>query len=227
MLARAVQPQPLPVADGPRHRHGRCRQPALPRPPGRPDDHQLRRDGHDLLSRRRAVPGRGAGERRSKRNCARSPRWTRSSTSSTGVSSVVVELYDTLSGEEIERAWSEVRDALDDAARVSARCTGPGIRQRPHRGLSCASSPHLGHRATTSPVRCCRASPTSSPSAARNFPGTKLVELFGEASEEIRVDIDEQACSPAASASPSSPRRCAAPIRAGLGPRQRQTPTTC
>jgi multidrug efflux pump subunit AcrB len=39
------------------------------------------------------------------------------STSSTGVSSVIVELYDTLSPEEIERSWSEVRDALDDASR--------------------------------------------------------------------------------------------------------------
>ena len=39
------------------------------------------------------------------------------STSSTGVSSVVVELYDTLDGDAIERAWSEVRDAVTDATR--------------------------------------------------------------------------------------------------------------
>ncbi|MFK8043194.1 efflux RND transporter permease subunit, partial [Congregibacter sp.] len=38
------------------------------------------------------------------------------STSSTGVSSIVVELYDTLEPSAIERAWSEVRDAVDDAS---------------------------------------------------------------------------------------------------------------
>ena len=39
------------------------------------------------------------------------------STSSTGVSSIVIELYDTLEPGAIERAWSEVRAALDDASR--------------------------------------------------------------------------------------------------------------
>ncbi|MEM6605213.1 MAG: efflux RND transporter permease subunit, partial [Pseudomonadota bacterium] len=37
------------------------------------------------------------------------------STSGVGVSSVTVELYDTLADEEIERIWSEVRDATDRA----------------------------------------------------------------------------------------------------------------
>jgi len=115
------------------------------------------------------------------------------STSSSGVVSVVVELYDTLADEEIERAWSEVRDAIGDAtlqfppgvlppafdnnrtlayARIVAITSAPGY-DVPLSLLS-RTADDLAER-------------------ARNFPGTRLVELFGESSEEIRVDLDEQA----------------------------------
>ena len=115
------------------------------------------------------------------------------SLSSTGVASVVVELYDTLSDEAIERAWSEVRDAVDDASRDFP----PGV-----------LAPDFDNDRTVAYVRIVAI--TSAPGydvplsllsrvaddlaeRARNFPGTRLVELFGESDEEIRVDIDEQA----------------------------------
>ncbi|MEM9314087.1 MAG: efflux RND transporter permease subunit [Pseudomonadota bacterium] len=115
------------------------------------------------------------------------------SVSSTGVASVVVELYDTLSDEAIERAWSEVRDAVDDATREFPSGVLP---------------PNFDNDRSTAYVRIVAL--TSAPGydvplsllsrvgdelaeRTRNFPGTKLVELFGESEEEIRVDVDEQA----------------------------------
>lgn len=115
------------------------------------------------------------------------------STSSTGVSSIVIELYDTLQADEIERAWSEVRDALDDASRQFPAGVG---------------APVFDNDRTTAYVRIIAVNaapgyelsvPLLSRSAAdlaeraRNFPGTQFVDIYGEASEEIRVDVNEQA----------------------------------
>ena len=115
------------------------------------------------------------------------------STSSTGVSAVNVELYETLSDEEIERTWSEVRNAVDDArprfppgvlepvfdnertvayVRIIALTSAPGYE---------VSLPLLSRVAEDLAER------------SRNFPGTRLVEVFGSAREEIRVDVNEQA----------------------------------
>ena len=115
------------------------------------------------------------------------------STSSTGVSAVNVELYETLSDEEIERTWSEVRNAVDDArprfppgvlepvfdnertvayVRIIALSSAPGY---------AVSLPLLSRVAEDLAER------------SRNFPGTRLVEVFGAAREEIRVDVNEQA----------------------------------
>ena len=115
------------------------------------------------------------------------------SISSTGVSAVNVELYETLSDEEIERTWSEVRNAVDDArprfppgvlepvfdnertvayVRIIALTSAPGY---------AVSLPLLSRVAEDLAER------------SRNFPGTRLVEVFGAAREEIRVDVNEQA----------------------------------
>ena len=115
------------------------------------------------------------------------------STSSTGVSSVIVELYDNLSGDEIERAWSEVRDAIDDAAgRFPAGVQTPVFDNDRTmafvRIIAVTSAP--GHRV---PVSLLSRIADDLAEDARNFPGTRLVELFGEAQEEIRVDLDEPA----------------------------------
>ncbi len=114
------------------------------------------------------------------------------STSSTGVSSIVIELYDTLDAGAIERAWSEVRDAIDDASRQFPQ----GV-----------ASPVFDNDRTTAYVRILALTsapgyelsvPLLSRSAedlaerARNFRGTQFVDVYGESSEEIRVDINEQ-----------------------------------
>lgn len=115
------------------------------------------------------------------------------STSSTGVSSVGVELYDSLDEGAIERAWSEVRDAVADAAT---------------RFPAGVSTPVFDNDRTDAFVRIVAVTSAPGRSAdlglltriaedlaesTRNFPGTKRVELFGEAREEVRVDIDESA----------------------------------
>jgi len=115
------------------------------------------------------------------------------SVSSTGVASVVVELYDTLSDEEIERAWSEVRDAVDDAARAFPPGVLPSTFDNDRtvayvRILALTSAP--GYDV---PLPLLSREADELADRVRNFPGTKLVELFGEAEEEIRVDINEQA----------------------------------
>ncbi|WOJ95708.1 efflux RND transporter permease subunit [Congregibacter brevis] len=114
------------------------------------------------------------------------------STSSTGVSSIVIELYDTLEPSAIERAWSEVRDAVDDASRQFPA----GV-----------AAPVFDNERTTAYVRIIALTsapgyeislPLLSRSAedlaerARNFFGTQFVDVYGEASEEIRVDVNEQ-----------------------------------
>ncbi len=115
------------------------------------------------------------------------------STSSTGVSVVSVEVDDTMSDSDIERAWTEIRDAVSDAE-VNFP---PGV-----------LAPEFDNDLTVSNTRIVAIRPQPGrevPMAilkrvaedladqARNFPGTKLVELHGEPVEEVRVEIDEAA----------------------------------
>lgn len=115
------------------------------------------------------------------------------STSSTGVSFVVVELYDTLGGDAIERAWSEVRDAVNDASKAF-----PSGTLEPSFDNDRATAPARIVALTAAPgydVSLPLLSRVADDFAdrARNFPGAKTVEVYGEATEEIRVDINEQA----------------------------------
>ena len=115
------------------------------------------------------------------------------STSRAGVSAVRVELSERLSRAEIDQAFSEVRDALSDAAarfppgvpepefdddRIGAYTAlvavtaEPGVEASP--GLLSRIAEALQER-------------------LRRIPNTKLVERYGEAAEEARVTIDADA----------------------------------
>ena len=113
------------------------------------------------------------------------------STSDTGVSSINVRLDDTLSDEGLERTWSEVRDAVADAAVLLP----PG-----------ASDPAFESdrlTAFTSILAFSSAGKEDLPLSllsrlaeefarkARNMSGTRLVEIFGEPTEEVRVEVDQ------------------------------------
>ena len=115
------------------------------------------------------------------------------STSTSGVSAIRIRLYDNLPDEELERSWSEIRDAMTEAARQFP--VGAGEPDFDNDRLS----------SFTAIVALSSAGPEDMPLSllgrmaedfadrARNLPNTKLAELFGEPREEIRVEIDESA----------------------------------
>ena len=115
------------------------------------------------------------------------------STSSSGVSFANIKLLETLDDQAIARTWSEVRDALDDAAalfpdgvqmpvfddnRLTAYTTIVSISAAGENDVPLS----LLHRLALQFA-----------DEARNIPGTKLVDLYGEPREEVRVEVNENA----------------------------------
>lgn len=112
-------------------------------------------------------------------------------TSSTGVSFFNIRLSDDVPEQEHDRVWTEVRDALDDASGKFP----PGV-----------STPSFDNDRLTSFTAIVALSAKEGTSMSlsllnrlaqdfadtvRNQDKTKLVEIFGEPEEEIRVEIDE------------------------------------
>ena len=117
---------------------------------------------------------------------------TITSTSRLGISAVQVELNQFISEDRIEQIWSEVRDALSDAAREFP----PGVpepefdndRTGAYTSIS-AIAPAPGAEVPMSIVR--RYSELLQ-DRLRQVSGTKFVTLFGADEEEILVSIDPQ-----------------------------------
>ncbi len=111
------------------------------------------------------------------------------STSSTGISIVSVELLETLQEDRIEQVWTEIRDALADAA-----LSFPDGAQDPELdtdgagayGAIIALTPAHEGVPLTLTARYAEALADQ----LRNVPGTKLVDLFGLPEEEITVTLD-------------------------------------
>ncbi len=111
------------------------------------------------------------------------------STSSTGVSIVAVDLIETIAEERIEQVWSEIRDALSDAAQGF-----PDGAQEPE--LSTDGAGAYGAIIALTPDR--DGTPLTLTARygealgdiLRNVPGTQLVDLFGLPEEEITVTLD-------------------------------------
>jgi multidrug efflux pump subunit AcrB len=115
------------------------------------------------------------------------------STSSTGVSILSIEVDETMSDADIERTWTEIRDAISDATLEFP----PGV-----------PAPEFNNERTTANTRIVALRPAPGADVpvavvkrvaedfadrARNFPGTRLVRMYGEPEEEVRVEIDEAA----------------------------------
>ncbi|MAT93923.1 MAG: acriflavine resistance protein B [Halioglobus sp.] len=113
------------------------------------------------------------------------------STSSSGVSFLNIMLLDTLSAETLERVWSEVRDALADAARQFPEDAGQP--QFDNDRLTSFTTIVAFSSATQAdmPLSLLNRLAQDFADGARNLPDTKLVEIFGEPQEEIRVEVDE------------------------------------
>lgn len=114
------------------------------------------------------------------------------STSSTGISIISIELLETLPDSRIEQVWSEVRDALGDAARAF-----PDGVQEPefdsdgagaYVAIVALSANHDGV-----PMTIAGRYADELADELRNIPGTKLVETFGAPDEEVLVTVNAAA----------------------------------
>lgn len=111
------------------------------------------------------------------------------SVSRTGVSLVTVELSSFISDETIEQAWSEIRDALSDAALEFPAGVPEPTFDNDRTGAYTAISAILP-RHDTVPDSLVGRYAEDLQNRLRTVTGTKIVERFGEPDEEILVAID-------------------------------------
>jgi multidrug efflux pump subunit AcrB len=112
------------------------------------------------------------------------------SVSRTGLSVVSIELGDTLGAVEIEQAWTDVRNALDDAAaELPAGAAAPRFENDATGTFTAivALVPRAGD--AEAPLLLARMA-AALQDRLRLIPGAELVEGFGAAEEEIIVEID-------------------------------------
>ncbi|MBM68425.1 MAG: acriflavine resistance protein B [Haliea sp.] len=115
------------------------------------------------------------------------------SSSATGVSSLTVSLVESLSDTDIERSWSEIRDALADAAAQFPPGASTPLFDDDRLKSYTMLVALRAETANTAPLSLLHRIALDFADAARNFDGTERVDLFGEPREEIRVAIDEVA----------------------------------
>lgn len=112
------------------------------------------------------------------------------STSSSGISVVQVELSEFISDTEIEQAWSEIRDALSDAAReLPAGVPEPEF-DNDRTGAFTAISAVTAREGREVPLSVQRRYAELLQDRLRRMSGTELVRIYGAPSEEVLVQID-------------------------------------
>ena len=111
------------------------------------------------------------------------------STSATGMSIVSVELADTVPDDRIEQVWSEIRDALADAALdFPAGVPEPSMDTDGAGAFGAIVALTAGQEGLPPALVARHAEALAD--ALRNVPGTRLVEVYGKAEEEITVTLD-------------------------------------
>lgn len=115
------------------------------------------------------------------------------SNSSSGISAVSIKLDDAMEEEELQRAWSEVRDAI---ATVTPKFP-PGVEDPVFDDSRLTSFTTIVALSSSTnddiPLSLLHRLAQDFADRARNLPDTKMVEIFGEPVEEIRVEVDESA----------------------------------
>lgn len=111
------------------------------------------------------------------------------STSAASISILQIELLDTLSEDVIEQTWSEIRDKLSDAARDFPQGVQEPEFETEGAGTFASISALVPRHDDVSEAVLLRYAEGLS-DILRNVPGTKQVEIFGAAEEEILVRID-------------------------------------
>lgn len=112
------------------------------------------------------------------------------SVSRLGVSVVQVELSQLISDETIEQAWSEIRDALSDAAREFPQGVPQPAFDNDRTGAFTAITAILPRAGTEANPAILRRTARLLQDRLRAVAGTKLVELYGARDEEITVAVD-------------------------------------
>ncbi len=112
------------------------------------------------------------------------------STSRAGISVVSVDLQELLSGEEIEQAWSEIRDALSDASRqFPSGVPEPEFDNDRTGAFTAISAISMAPGVDHSPTLLRRYGELLQ-DRMRQIGGAEFVDIFGAAEEEILVQID-------------------------------------
>ncbi len=116
---------------------------------------------------------------------------TISSTSRAGVSSIQVELSMFISDAEIEQAWSKIRDALSDAAtRLPPGAAEPAFDNDRTGAFTAIFAVTVEGDAS---IGLLSRHAEALQERLRGIPNTKLVQRYGAAEEEIRVEVDADA----------------------------------
>jgi multidrug efflux pump subunit AcrB len=116
-----------------------------------------------------------------------------SSTSTTGVASIRIKLKWDMDNNGLERVWSEVRDAVSEASQAFPAGAGaPNFdNDRADAFTAIVALSSAGEQEV--PLSILHRLAQDFSDQIRNLPNTKLVEMFGEPLEEIRVEITESA----------------------------------
>jgi multidrug efflux pump subunit AcrB len=113
------------------------------------------------------------------------------SSSNAGISFINMRLSDFLTNEQMESAWGEIRDALDDASLRFPEGAGSPMfdddRLIAYTMIVAITSPE----GTDVPIGVLSRAAANFADFARNFSGTRMVDLYGEAEEEVLVSVDQ------------------------------------
>jgi len=113
-----------------------------------------------------------------------------SSTSRTGVSVVSVQLSEYISEAEIERTWSEIRDALSAAELLFPPTAGKSDFDKDRTGAYTSLSAITARPGVNVSLGVLKRYAERLQERMRAVPGTELVRLFGDQDEELLVTVD-------------------------------------
>lgn len=114
-------------------------------------------------------------------------------TSSAGVSFFNLRLTDDLDAQGQKRVWTEVRDAMNDAAALFPPGTSSPVFDDSRLTSFTAIVALTAADGADIPLSLLNRLAQDFADKARNQPNTKQVEIFGEPEEEVRVEVDESA----------------------------------
>lgn len=112
------------------------------------------------------------------------------STTRSGFTSLQVELYDSVSADEVNLVWSEVRDKMNDVEpSLPADASKPEVDPRTPVAVTLA----IAITSDVTPISVLERIATELKTRIAALPGTKETEIFGEPKQELIVEVSPQA----------------------------------